>query len=148
MAVVSVALGTTTLSIQEARQASAREGEVGTCVKTLAAVAGLCNDAAFESASEELPVEHRKVNGDATDTGLLRFAESILPVAELRSKWSEVAKLSFNSKVRSLPRTLGFASSDALPYLEQVRTQALQARIALAVVRLALPLGRGWTRGW
>ncbi|KAK4046272.1 hypothetical protein OIV83_006195 [Microbotryomycetes sp. JL201] len=98
MSVVNVVIGDTISNINEARQSSARDSAFGKCVRALAAVAGLCNDAAFESTSTDEPVETRKVNGDATDTGLLRFAESISSADELRSSWTEVGKVAFNSK--------------------------------------------------
>ncbi|KAK0185050.1 hypothetical protein F5146DRAFT_1105906 [Armillaria mellea] len=60
--------------------------ELLTRIKILAAIAGICNDARFDKADEE------KVHGDATDTGLLRFSESISPVENKR------AKVAFNSK--------------------------------------------------
>ncbi|KAM0791484.1 hypothetical protein ACM66B_005937 [Microbotryomycetes sp. NB124-2] len=98
MSVVNVVIGDAISNINEARQASARESVFGRCVLALAAVAGLCNDATFETSSTDEPIESRKVNGDATDTGLLRFADSITSVKDLRASWEEVGKVAFNSK--------------------------------------------------
>lgn len=80
------------------------------------AIAGLCNDVAFESSGLDEPIEIRKVNGDATsvlqtlgclvhnvylefqpDTGLLRFSESITPVECICESWKEMGKIAFNS---------------------------------------------------
>ncbi|KAJ7499936.1 hypothetical protein FB451DRAFT_1385591 [Mycena latifolia] len=99
MTVVNAAVGLSQYAAADARVlASAREG-VGGALRELAAIAGLCNDTAFEAASKiEEAVEHRKVNGDATDTGLLRFAESALQTEALRAGWVQVGKVAFNSK--------------------------------------------------
>ncbi|KAG9222104.1 hypothetical protein CCMSSC00406_0009285 [Pleurotus cornucopiae] len=67
---------------------------------TMGTIAALCNDAVFDAGYVEgkVPPEDRKVNGDATDTGLLRFADDLSPVDEVRDRWKEVAKVAFNSK--------------------------------------------------
>ncbi|KAF5359900.1 hypothetical protein D9758_013990 [Tetrapyrgos nigripes] len=44
-------------------------------IKALAAAAGLCNDAAFEGSNKESALETRNINGDATDSGLLRVSD-------------------------------------------------------------------------
>ncbi|KAL0576968.1 hypothetical protein V5O48_005010 [Marasmius crinis-equi] len=64
-------------------------------VKALAAATCLCNDAVFEGTGEE--GGEKKVTGDATDSGLLRFSDSILSVSDMRQSWDEVGKLPFNS---------------------------------------------------
>jgi sodium/potassium-transporting ATPase subunit alpha len=56
----------------------------------------LCNDAVFETKDVDQPSSLRKVNGDATDTGLLRFAADLVPIENLRKMWVESGKLSFN----------------------------------------------------
>ncbi|KAG7443354.1 uncharacterized protein BT62DRAFT_921869 [Guyanagaster necrorhizus] len=98
MTVVNVAIGDKLLTVSEARTAAANDGSLGECIKLLVATAGLCNDAHFDKPDGDLPVELRKVHGDATDTGLLRFSESFDPVESSRAAWIERAKLAFNSK--------------------------------------------------
>jgi len=98
MTVVNLALGGTCISASEARERAAQGEEESTGVEVIAAIAGLCNDAVFESADRDQISEKRKVNGDATDTGLLRFAESVTLVDDLRAMWKEVGKIAFNSK--------------------------------------------------
>lgn len=66
MSVANVALGDCIIDVGEAQRMAAREEQGDYCVKTLAAVAGLCNDAIFEENKESSPLEFRKVNGDAT----------------------------------------------------------------------------------
>jgi sodium/potassium-transporting ATPase subunit alpha len=46
-------------------------------VRILQLAACLCNAAMFDPASITLPVYERVVNGDSTDSGLLRFAEDL-----------------------------------------------------------------------
>ncbi|OBZ69253.1 Sodium/potassium-transporting ATPase subunit alpha-1 [Grifola frondosa] len=46
-------------------------------LKPLHMVARLCNGAKFDSTTAHLPIEERAIKGDATDTAVLRFAESL-----------------------------------------------------------------------
>jgi sodium/potassium-transporting ATPase subunit alpha len=46
-------------------------------VRILQLAACLCNAAMFDPASINLPVYERVVNGDPTDSGLLRFSEDL-----------------------------------------------------------------------
>ncbi|KAK0457372.1 uncharacterized protein EV420DRAFT_1644129 [Desarmillaria tabescens] len=98
MTVVNISIGDELLTVSEAKTAALTTGPAGERVKILAAIAGICNDARFDAADEKLPAEIRKVHGDATDTGLLRFSESISPVEDSRATWTERAKIAFNSK--------------------------------------------------
>jgi sodium/potassium-transporting ATPase subunit alpha len=62
------------------------------------AVAGLCNAGEFDATTLHLPLELQKINGDATDQSILRFAQSLSPVAALREKWKKIYEVPFNSK--------------------------------------------------
>ncbi|KAM0747366.1 calcium ATPase [Meredithblackwellia eburnea MCA 4105] len=95
MSVVNIAVGLQPLSIEDAKEHAEKSGP-GNLVNTLAGLAGLCNDAVF-SGSEEKGAE-RTINGDATDTGLLRFSDRFEDVNSLRHLWKEVSKIAFNSK--------------------------------------------------
>ena len=64
----------------------------------LALLAGVCNAGEFDASTLKLPLPDRKINGDATDQAILRFAESMTPVSELRGTWQIPFKLAFNSK--------------------------------------------------
>ncbi|KAJ7618585.1 hypothetical protein FB45DRAFT_1007358 [Roridomyces roridus] len=112
MTAVNVAVGVERYSVGEARELAITEPTQGSgaVVLELAALAGLCNDAAFEHSKVEEPVDMRKVNGDATDTGLLRFAESVLRTEELRASWLEKGKIAFNSKNKFAIKFLARAS--------------------------------------
>ncbi|KAF7333008.1 Calcium ATPase [Mycena venus] len=98
MTAVNVAVGLAQYSVADAHNLALRPGPSGETIRELAALAGLCNDAVFEPSKIEEAEEHRKVNGDATDTGLLRFAESIARTDDLRAEWIQAGKISFNSK--------------------------------------------------
>jgi len=67
-------------------------------LQQLHVVAGLCNAAQFDAATLVLPISERKINGDATDTAILRFAEELGPVNDLTSNWKREFDLPFNSK--------------------------------------------------
>lgn len=67
-------------------------------VSKLATATGLCNAGQFDAATAALPLEQRKINGDATDQAALRFSESLLSTEELYKKWNKVYELAFNSK--------------------------------------------------
>lgn len=69
-------------------------------ISALAAVAGICNSASFDADTMDQPIGLRLVHGDATDSAILRFAESIRPVKALQADWEEVFKMNFNSKTK------------------------------------------------
>ena len=63
-------------------------------------VARLCNAAKFDSASAQLPLDERQIKGDATDTAVLRFSESLpnMDCAQLISAHEKVFEIPFNSR--------------------------------------------------
>lgn len=67
-------------------------------MERLMALAGVCNAADFDASTSGAALADRKVNGDATDTAILRFTESITPVWQLRSLWQTIFRIAFNSK--------------------------------------------------
>ena len=64
----------------------------------LRAIAGLCNSGEFDPSQGNVPLKDRKIIGDATDQSILRFAESLGPVSELRNFWKKQFEVAFNSK--------------------------------------------------
>jgi sodium/potassium-transporting ATPase subunit alpha len=64
----------------------------------LAFIAGICNAGEFNASTINLPLSQRKILGDATDQAVLRFAESLQSVSDMRYEWKSVFKLPFNSK--------------------------------------------------
>ncbi|KAH9845047.1 PMR1-Ca++-transporting P-type ATPase located in Golgi [Teratosphaeria destructans] len=67
-------------------------------LQKLADCAAVCNDAEFDASTANAAIADRKVNGDATDSAILRFAEAMKPVAELRASFKSLFKVAFNSK--------------------------------------------------
>jgi sodium/potassium-transporting ATPase subunit alpha len=67
-------------------------------LKRLAIVSSVCNDAEFDASTTSFPVPDRKVNGDATDSAILRFAESMTVTLSVRHAWRTIFKIAFNSK--------------------------------------------------
>lgn len=84
----------------------ANKGGRTEAVRALAAVAGVCNGATFDPTTMDRPVEARLVNGDATDSAILRFAELLRPVASSNSEWTELFKQAFNSKTKYMLKIL------------------------------------------
>lgn len=89
-------------------------------VRQLAAIAGVCNAAVFDKATEDQPVGLRKVHGDATDSAILRWAEFTRPVAESQAEWAELFKVNFNSKTKFMlkllrPSSAGKANGNPAP---------------------------------
>ncbi|KAL1647738.1 hypothetical protein SLS58_002539 [Diplodia intermedia] len=66
--------------------------------KQLAIVGSVCNAGEFDASTMAKPLSERKINGDATDTAVLRFSEGLSPVHETRQKWRNVYRVAFNSK--------------------------------------------------
>ncbi|KAK9318708.1 P-type ATPase, partial [Lipomyces orientalis] len=69
-----------------------------TAVYQLQSVASLCNSGEFDVTTSRLPLEQRKITGDATDQAVLRFAQTLGSVAEARAMWNKRYELPFNSK--------------------------------------------------
>lgn len=69
--------------------------------KTLFYGACNCAKACFDDADLEenpdLPIDERKVNGDASEAGILKFAEKITPVMAMRAENPQVGGIAFNS---------------------------------------------------
>ncbi len=83
-------------------------------IDQLRAVAGLCNAGQFDAASEHLPLNERKINGDATDQAILRLSETIGSVSELRLMWRKRFDLAFNSKNKFMITVLSLAEQEGL----------------------------------
>ncbi|BGP34191.1 hypothetical protein JCM10296v2_006006 [Rhodotorula toruloides] len=100
MAVTNVLVGDIAYNAGEALKVSLNPTDPVHCaLNQLISIAAVCNDATFVGKEDEhIPSQDRKVVGDATDTGLLRFAASIASVDKLRSTVTEVGKLAFNSR--------------------------------------------------
>lgn len=71
------------------------------CFKELFFIGAVCGKAVFDANDmEENPaksVDERKVNGDASEAGILKFSEKITSVAGMRSRNEQVSTVPFNS---------------------------------------------------
>ncbi|SLM35767.1 h k atpase alpha [Lasallia pustulata] len=106
--------GTKKLSPESARDEVIRLQGLSSAIEQLRAVAGLCNAGEFDAASVHLPLDERKVNGDATDQAVLRFSELLGSVAELRRMWKKRFDLAFNSKNKFMIRVFSLVETEGL----------------------------------
>ncbi|KAM7210066.1 hypothetical protein V8F06_014554 [Rhypophila decipiens] len=83
-------------------------------IEQLRSVAGLCNAGEFDAATRSLPLEQQKIHGDATDQAILRFAESLGSVSDLKRCWRSKFNLAFNSKNKFMIRVFGLTHPDGL----------------------------------
>ncbi|KAK6529144.1 hypothetical protein TWF694_004356 [Orbilia ellipsospora] len=86
--------------------------------------AHLCNDATFDPVTKDLPIEDRKIQGNATDGAVLRYAESMQPGQPLEDIYSKVFQIPFNSKNKwmlTLHNSPELTSSEKPTYLALVK---------------------------
>jgi sodium/potassium-transporting ATPase subunit alpha len=88
----------------------------GNAIDQLRSITGLCNAGEFDAASQHLPLATRKIHGDATDQAILRFAESLGSVSELKRFWATKFNLAFNSKNKFMIRVLGSTNPEGLNF--------------------------------
>ncbi|KAI0757131.1 sodium-potassium ATPase [Daedaleopsis nitida] len=69
---------------------------VASNLSQVVAVGSICNAAVFGAETKD--ASEKLISGDATDSAILRFSDSIIPATPLRSHWQEVFKVNFNSK--------------------------------------------------
>ncbi|KAJ3019529.1 hypothetical protein HKX48_002006 [Thoreauomyces humboldtii] len=60
--------------------------------------ATLCNDATFEATQDDLSINDRPVNGNATDAAVLRLVNNVGETAVHRQQFEQVHQIPFNSK--------------------------------------------------
>jgi sodium/potassium-transporting ATPase subunit alpha len=83
--------------------ADASEGPIA-ALQSLVQVARLCNGASFVAADADAPIDQRAIKGDATDTAILRFAESFangnngVDVTSMIASHDKLFEIPFNSK--------------------------------------------------
>ncbi|KZS89101.1 sodium-potassium ATPase [Sistotremastrum niveocremeum HHB9708] len=79
-------------------------------IAQMAAVGAICNGAEFSKEASE--GSKNPIIGDATDSAILRFADSLVPVEESRRPWDEVYKINFSSKTKFMLKLSKLATSD------------------------------------
>ncbi|KJK83981.1 Sodium/potassium-transporting ATPase subunit [Metarhizium anisopliae BRIP 53293] len=121
MAVTDCSIGTNNLSMEQLHDTmnSGNVNEKPNVFQTfgqLAALGALCNGAEMDAAQADVPVAKRHVFGDATDTAILKFSESVAQgnIAYFRSCWQKVFELAFNSKSKFMIRCFTIARPEAL----------------------------------
>lgn len=71
------------------------------CFKELFFIGALCGKAVFDAKdmddNPEKSIDERKVNGDASEAGILKFSEKITSVADMRKRNGQVTTIPFNS---------------------------------------------------
>jgi sodium/potassium-transporting ATPase subunit alpha len=72
--------------------------EASSAVRKLQLAAALNCAAGFAAGQEEKPINDRETVGDATDSAILKFAESLGSVQTEQDAFEEVFKIPFNSK--------------------------------------------------
>lgn len=124
MIVTDCAVGVEKMTADEARDRLVADRNTSmevasNAIEQLRTVAGLCNAGEFDAATKHLPISERKIHGDATDQAILRFAETLGPVSDLKRNWQTKFDLAFNSKNKFMIRVLGLANRegvrDAMP---------------------------------
>ncbi|CAG8725477.1 6392_t:CDS:2, partial [Acaulospora colombiana] len=99
MFVNNVGLVTMEMEIQDCKDALRSDGPEKKVIRILQLASCLCNAAMFDPTSMSLPVYERVVNGDSTDTGLLRFAEDLRESTSTdRLEFKTIYQIPFNSK--------------------------------------------------
>ncbi|EMC92318.1 hypothetical protein BAUCODRAFT_38353 [Baudoinia panamericana UAMH 10762] len=82
------------------------------CLQELAELGALCNEAEFDASTLKLSINERKINGDATDSAILRFVEGLKDVASLRASNRSLFKVAFNSKHKFAVNVIQADASD------------------------------------
>jgi len=100
----------TQFSTAEARTAMVKGDKAREAFLQLHLVAALCNAAQFDASTLALPVSQRKINGDATDCAILRFAAELEEMNEVLSSWIMKFELPFNSKNKYMVHSLRIAN--------------------------------------
>ncbi|KAI8328575.1 hypothetical protein BC941DRAFT_444686 [Chlamydoabsidia padenii] len=98
MFVTSVGFGDTECTPDECRDTitSGSSNPIANAYRQLHLASYCCNNASFDADSLNLPIPERKVNGDATDSAILRFAAGLGSLPE--NEQERVYEIPFNSK--------------------------------------------------
>ena len=97
-----------------AHQVGSISGGFSSPIDQLRTIAGLCNSGEFDPSQGNVPLKDRKIIGDATDQSILRFAESLGPVSELRNFWKKHFEIAFNSKNKFMLKVFSLAERTGL----------------------------------
>ncbi|KAL1902113.1 hypothetical protein Cpir12675_000010 [Ceratocystis pirilliformis] len=139
MKVVECATGTTSMLAEDAasKWVSGKhdDGTTSTALCQLQAIASLCNAGQFDASTINEPLSERLIHGDATDQAILRFAEGLAPVADMRKYWAMRYDLAFNSKNKYMIRAFSMANRAGLSALSLEVAGAWQANDFLVAIK-------------
>ncbi|KAL0489172.1 hypothetical protein AKO1_013696, partial [Acrasis kona] len=96
MSVMHVVCGTRRIEHGEACKNLYDKGDVA--FTELVRISAICNKAYFDPETLTLPINQRKINGDASDTGIMLFAQEFVDVESTRAVTSKLLEIPFNSK--------------------------------------------------
>lgn len=118
MTLTDCSIGTNNMTVkdlQEKMASSEKAGALGPFGQ-LGALAALCNAAELDAAQADVSIDKRNIFGDATDTAVLRFSESLSAgnVGYFRGCWQRVFELAFNSKNKFMIRCFNISRREAL----------------------------------
>lgn len=121
MTLTDCSVGATNLSVDSLKGSLGSRDDAGSSLVPflqLGGLAALCNAAEMDAAQADVPIERRNVFGDATDTAVLRFSESLAEgnVAYFRACWHRVFEQAFNSKNKFMIRVFSIACREALAH--------------------------------
>ena len=109
------------IGIRQTTPEATRDNQVGSTsggfrslIDQLRTIASLCNSGEFDPSQGNVPLKERKIIGDATDQSILRFAESLGPVSELRNLWKKHFEIAFNSKNKFMLKVFSLAERTGL----------------------------------
>ncbi|EJT99446.1 sodium-potassium ATPase [Dacryopinax primogenitus] len=94
----------------EARDKIVKGGIPGEVVRVLQTIGAMCNAAKFV-ADEKTVTGHGKIAGDATDTAILQFAESLSSAEDIRAQYTEIYRQSFSSKTKYMLKLVSETAS-------------------------------------
>ncbi|KAJ6439764.1 Na/K ATPase alpha 1 subunit [Purpureocillium lavendulum] len=121
MSLTDCSIGTSNMTVKDLQEKMASSEKPGSQQSLapfgqLAALSALCNAAELDAAQADVPVAKRNIFGDATDTAVLRFSESLSAgnVGYFRGCWQRVFELAFNSKNKFMIRCFNISRREAL----------------------------------
>lgn len=90
--------------------------EANDTLNQVAALSVLCNEAELDASQSAIPIAQRNIFGDATDTAILRFAETFHPgnAGYFRGCWERTFELPFNSKNKFMIRSFKIRRREGL----------------------------------
>jgi sodium/potassium-transporting ATPase subunit alpha len=103
----------TVYSTEQAKRTILKDENFGAALEQLCLIAWLCNAAQFDASTLALPISQRKINGDATDCAILRFAAELGESADLIAPWTMRFEVPFNSKNKYMVRPLRLTNQDS-----------------------------------